>query len=361
MYEEYCLFRNGPGYDKGGYMRKNRALTHRMIVVLACVVSYCFANGAASGSLSQVVTEVKQMIAQGKPRGEVARFVHRVVDDRIVSMNRDTPDEKGAMGENAFAINKQAFDAWSHEGVDVDEPYAAAYWSWQNRVGHCQENAHTVYHILMMALGSGDEISEFACGDHVYVVWGVPRGFTGKVTIETLNSWRAAYVIDPWLGVCKPTTDVGRLDLTLTKAGFYSIDRVANWSYSTYKRKYDTWMNSCEDFNGRYGAASDKLIVTEVSGQSNISVGQTQYMKPAGILQVSQTKRDITVTFRAAKISGTAVGRIAVLNRQEQGAIGFAILTKVMINGTEKLKVLLKTMNPQTGATIIREGILTKV
>jgi hypothetical protein len=332
-----------------------------MIGVLMCAVSYCFAFGTSSGSLSQVVTQVKQMITQGKPRSDIAGYVHRVVDERIISMNRDTPDEKGALGNHAFAINKQVFDAWSNEGTDVDEPYAAAHWSWQNRVGHCQENAHTVYHILMMALGSGEEVSEFACGDHIYVVWGIPRGFTGKVTIDTLNSWQNAYIIDPWLGVCKSTADVGRLDLTLIKAGFYAIDRVANWSYSTYERKYETWLNSCEDFKGNYGAASDKLIVTEVSGQSNIAVGQTQYMKPAGIFQVSQNKREVTVAFRAAKISGTAVGRIAVLNNKEQGTIDLITLTKVKIGGKDKLKVLLKTVNPGTGAVIVREGILTKM
>lgn len=342
-------------------MRFIRVHKHAVIVLLTFIISHCLVFGAPPGSLSQMVTEVKQMIAQGKPRGEIANYVHRVVDDRIVSMNRDTPDEKGALGSNAYAISKQAFDAWSNEGVDVDEPYTAAHWSWQNGVGHCQENAHTVYHILMMALGSGDEVGEFACGDHVYVVWGVPRGFTGKVTIDKLNSWHGAYVIDPWLGVCKPTVDVGRLDLTLTKAGYYSIDRVANWSYSTYKRKYETWLNSCEDFSGNYGAVSDKLIVTEVSAQSNITVGQTQYMKPAGIFQVSQKKREVTVTFRAAKISGTAVGRIAVLNNKEQGTIGFVTLTKVKISGKDKLKVYLKTVHPQTGAVMVREGILTRV
>ena len=321
----------------------------------------CFVFGGSPDSLSEVVTEVKQMLAQGKPRREVADYIHRVVDERIVSMNRETPDERGALGSDAYAINRQVFDAWSNEGVDVDEPYAAAHWSWQNRVGHCQENAHTVYHVLMMALSSGEEIGEFACGDHIYVVWGIPRGFTGKVTIEKLNSWQNAYVIDPWLGVCKPTSDVGHLDLTLTKGGLYSIDRVASWSYSTYKRKYDTWLNSYEDFSGAYGTQSDELIVTEVIGPTNISPGQSQNMKPPGIFQVSQKQREVTVTYRAARISGTAVGRIAVLGTKEQGNIEFMTLTKVKINGKQKLKVYVRTVNPSTGTTIIRQGILTQV
>ena len=85
----------------------------------------------------------------------------------------------------------------------MDDPFASAHWTWENRSGHCQENAHMAYHILMMAGRSGEELGELACGDHVYVAWGIPRGFTGEVTIAAINSWKDAWIIDPWL---KPST-----------------------------------------------------------------------------------------------------------------------------------------------------------
>ena len=286
-----------------------------------------------SSSLSDAVKTVRQMKAQGKTRGEIAKYVNQVVDNRIVSLNRDSGDESGKLSSQKYNMIKETFDAWSHEGVDVDDPYAAAHWAWQNEAGHCQENAHTAYHILMMATESGDEIGEFACGDHIYVIWGIPKDFSGEITIDAMNSWKDAYIIDPWLGVCKPTSEVGRLDLTLTKAGFYDINRVATWSYSNYRRKYDMWLENCTDFSGNYGATSDKLIVTEVSGQSNIQIGQTMKMMPAGVFQVKQEKNEVTGVFRGSEISGTAIGRVAVLNDVKNGNTIYANLTKVKING----------------------------
>jgi hypothetical protein len=333
----------------------------KYIVFFFLFITLCFASLSHAGSLSDVVKTVKQMMAQGKTRSEIAIYVNQSVDSRIVSLNRDTNDESRQLGTQKYNIIKESFDAWSHEGVDVDDPYAAAHWAWQNEAGHCQENAHTAYHILMMATESGDEIGEFACGDHIYVIWGVPKDFSGEITIDAMNSWKDAYIIDPWLGVCKPTSEVGRMDLTLTKAGFYDINRVATWSYSNYKRKYDLWLKNCEDFSGNYGAISDQLIVTEVSGQSNIEVGQTMKMMPAGVFQVTQKKNEVTVVFRGSELSGTAIGRLAILNDVIKGNTIQVNLTKVKISGKMKLRVVMKIKNPSTGAVITREGILAKV
>jgi hypothetical protein len=347
---------------QGGFMKKYTYWRTAVPIVLALLLMFFPIRLVfADQSLSDIVVEVKNMLNAGKPRREIAQFINQTVDSRIVSLNRDTQDENKSIQSSQYTISKEAFDAWSREGVDVDDPYAAAHWAWQNKIGHCQENAHTAYHILMMALQDGAGFGEFACGDHIYVIWGIPKGFTGGVDIATLNSWDDAYIIDPWLGICKSTKDVGRLDLTLTKAGLYSIDRVANWSYSTYKRKYDAWLKMCEDFSGNYGTVTDKLIVTGVSGQSNISVGQIMNTKPAGVFKVSQEGNEVTVTFRAAKVTGSAVGRIALLTDVISGNVTYITLSKITIGGKKKLKVLLKTKNPNTGSVIIREGILTAV
>ena len=331
------------------------------IVMFLVFIVLCFASLSHAGSLSDAVKTVRQMKVQGKTRSEIAEYVNQVVDSRIVSLNRDTNDESRLLGSQQYDMIKETFDAWSHEGIDVDDPYAAAHWAWQNEAGHCQENAHTVYHILMMATESGDEIGEFACGDHIYVVWGIPKDFSGEITIDVMNNWKDAYIIDPWLGVCKPTSEVGRLDLGLTKAGFYDINRVATWSFSNYKRKYDMWLKSCEEFSGNYGATSDKLIVIDVSGNSNIQVGQSMKMMPAGIFEVKQKKNEVTVVFRGSELAGTAIGRLAILNDVVKGNTIYANLTKIKINGKVKLRVVMKIKNPNTGAIITRAGILTKV
>ena len=331
------------------------------IIMFFVFIVLCFASLSHAGSLFDAVETVRQMKAQGKTRSEIAKYVNHVVDSRVVSLNRDTNDESRLLGSQQYDMIKETFDAWSHEGIDVDDPYAAAHWAWQNEAGHCQENAHTAYHILMMATESGDEIGEFACGDHIYVIWGIPKDFSGEITIDVMNKWGNAYIIDPWLGVCKPTSEVGRLDLTLTKAGFYDINRVATWSFSSYKRKYDMWLRNCEDFSGNYGATSDKLIVTDVSGNSNIQVGQSMKMMPAGVFQIKQKKNEVTVVFRGSELAGTAIGRLAILNDVVKGNTIYVNLTKININGKVKLRVVMKIKNPNTGAIITRQGILTKV
>lgn len=314
----------------------------------------------APGSLDDAVQAVKGMIAQGRPRAEIAAWVTRTVDERIVSLNRSGADERGGLHDSAYGVAREAFDAWSKEGVGVDDPYASAHWTWENRAGHCQENAHMAYHILMLAGGSGEELGELACGDHVYVAWGIPRGFAGEVTIAAINSWKDAWIIDPWLGVCKPAAEMGRLDLEMTKAGFQDINRVATWSHANYLRKYQAWLRDCADLGGRYGLESDALVVTGVSGSSSIALGQKQFMKPAGCFQVAAVGPcRVRVTFRNSVLEGSASGRLAALNRVIEGNTRSASISLVKISGRECLKVTLRS--EAGGAAIVREGILRKL
>ena len=344
---------------------KGEAMHSRTSLLLCAgiVLSLIGASGLPAespGSLEEAVQAVKRMLGQGRPRAEIAAWVTRTVDERIASMNQEIPDERGRLSAAGYGVAKEAFDAWSREGVGVDDPFASAHWTWENRVGHCQENAHMAYHIMMMAGESGEEIGELACGDHIYLVWGIPPGFSGDITIDKLNSWKNAFIIDPWLGVCKPTSEVGRLDLTLTKAGFYAINRVATWSYANYLKKYKRWLQSCEDLGGRWGQESDRLVVTEVSGPSNIALGQAQFMKPAGCFQVEAAGPcRLRVVFRNSTLEGSANGRIATLTNVVQGNTVAASLSLVKISGRACLKVILRST--AAGARITREGILRKL
>jgi hypothetical protein len=338
--------------------------TRRCQALLAgFVFSLTGASGLAAesaGSLDEAVQTARRMMAQGRPRAEIAAWVTRTVDERIASLNQDVADERGRLHASGYDVAKESFDAWSNEGVGVDDPFASAHWTWENRVGHCQENAHMAFHLLMMAGESGEEIGELACGDHIYVVWGIPRGFTGEITIAKINSWGNAFIIDPWLGVCKPASQVGRLDLALTKAGFYAINRVATWSFANYLKKYKLWLQSCEDLGGRYGLESDRLVVTAVSGSSRITLGQAQLMKPAGCLEVTVAGPcRVRLVFRGSILEGGANGRIAVLSKVIQGNTVGASLSLVKISSRDCLKVILRSTSG--GASITREGILRKL
>ena len=327
---------------------------------LVLLLAVAWSAAAAPGSLDDAVQAAKAMIAQGRPRAEVAAWVTRTVDERIVSLNRKTADERGGMHDSAYDVSKEAFDAWSQEGVGVDEPYASAHWTWENRVGHCQENAHLAYHILMMAGGTGEDLGELVCGDHVYVAWGIPEGFSGEITIDAIHSWKDAWIIDPWQGVCKPAPEIGRLDFEMTKAGFKAINRVATWSYASYLKKYRQWLSDCADLSGRYGLESDALVVTAVNGRSSIVVGQKQFMKPAGCFQVvAAGPCRVRVTFRNSVLEGSANGRLAALDQAIEGNTRSASISLVKIAGRDCLKVTLRS--EAGGAEIAREGILRRL
>lgn len=312
-------------------------------------------------SLEGAVDVVKLMLAGGKSSKEIARWVTDTVDRRIVSLNLDAADEKKSLNDAEYRLKKEVFDAWSKTGEGVDEPFASAHWTWNNRAGHCQENAHMAYHILMMALKSGENIRELSCGDHIYVVWGVPADFSGQVSIADLNRWKNAFIIDPWQGLCKATTEVGRTDWALTKGGFKDIYQSSGWSYETYWRRYQKWLQTCDDFSGTWGQLGDRFMVTAVSGNANIRIGQFMDVRPAGIFGITRTNGcTIRLKFRASELEGRAYGRIATLDRVISGNITTVHLAKVKLGGRERLKVVMVAANPSTGLSITREGLLSK-
>lgn|GEM_PF-3072530 len=322
-----------------------------------------FTLGAASKegkSLEHLVAQVKRMNARGQSRGEIAAFVTREVDQRIVSLNRSSADEQGGIPTAVHTMKKGVFDAWSRTGIGVDEPWSSAHWTWINRVGHCQENAHMAYHVLMMALGSGSEIRELACGDHIFVVWGVPPDAPGQVSITDLNRWPDTWIIDPWQGLCKPGRDVGRMDWHMTKGGLKSMELVASWTHGVYSRKYDRWKQAVNQLCGDWGREGDQLVVTAVSGNARVRVGQVMSVRPPGIFKVSRTPSGtLRLDFRAASIEGAAAGNTARLTRKLRGTLVSAGLTWVKVKGRgECLQVTL--VSSGSGMSMTREGLLTR-
>lgn len=316
-------------------------------------------GSAATDSLDGLVAQVRSMKAQGKTRGEIAAFVTRSVDERIVSLNQSGRDERGGMHSAVYKQKKGMFDAWSKTGIGVDEPWSSAHWTWINRVGHCQENAHMAYHVLMMDFGSGAVIRELTCGDHVYVVLGVPPEVPGEVSIADLNRWPDAWLIDPWQGVCKPGREMGLRDWHMTQGGIKVMTLAAPWSYRVYKSKYAKWLQDAAALCGEWGDAGDRLVVTAVSGDASIRVGQVMSVRPAGVFKV--TRKDsggVRLDFRAAAIEGAAAGDTAWLNKSLAGNLVSAGLTRIVVNGKDHLQVTLVTSG--AGFSFTREGLLTR-
>jgi hypothetical protein len=100
-----------------------------------------------------------------------------------------------------------------------------------------------VKHILIMA-GEGKNVAELQCGDHVYVAWGIPLDSKKQLKIEDLREWKNAYIIDPWEGIVKPTTNVSTQDKMQTDGGSQDIMRVSQMGSRVYVRQYEKWLKT---------------------------------------------------------------------------------------------------------------------
>ena len=191
-------------------------------------------------TLNAVVEVVKQKLAAGESRKKVAQYINDLVDRRLLALNRHTPDESESVSPEKLQELKATFDAWRDKGKDVDAIYANAYAGWESGVGHCNEHAHMVRHILTMA-GEGAHVAELQCGDHIYVAWGVPQDNKMQLSIEDLRGWKNAYIIDPWQGVVKPTTKVSAQDKMLTDGGNQNIMRLSQAGSKVYMYQHEKW------------------------------------------------------------------------------------------------------------------------
>lgn len=348
---------------KSFFKKFGSRLVQAIIIFCAAALPVMALAAGADLTLPGMVQEVKGMLGAGKPRAEIAQWINARVDERLVALNLDTPDERQMLSPAQYNQKKSVFDAWSDQGLtyQTDEPYVAAHWVWENGFGHCQEHAHTVFHILMMALEKGDNIGDYAWGDHAFVIWGLPDGFQGNPTLEVMKGWNNAFLIDPWLGACFPTNDARFFKWYQERGGSAQIERVAAYPYKVYQKRYEMWLNKCPSLAGSYGAESEELVVTDVLGNSNIALGQIQKIRPAGDFKVTQNQCDVTVSFKAGVLTGRATGFVAGLTNVVSGALTKASICAIKIAGQDKLLVRLVGKSPQTGATIIREGLLSKI
>lgn len=207
----------------------------RLLLAALCVLVAVFsapplagAGGPESGesqpeTIQQAIEAVKEMLAQGKDRQEIAAWITKVVDERIVSLNQDTADESEQLSEAEYEEAVKTLVAWSERGNETDEVFGAAHWCWDHRIGHCQENAFMAAHILLMATEDTRRIGILHCGDHYLVIWGLPKDFAGTVSLEQMNKWENAITLDPWNGSCKAATEMDWADLggQLKRAGVW--------------------------------------------------------------------------------------------------------------------------------------------
>jgi hypothetical protein len=333
--------------------------------LLVMAVARPSANGSpAPGApdLPALVGQVRSMIAAGQPRGQIAGWLCTQVDQRLIALNLDTPDERQSLSQRQYNLKKSVFDAWSNQGstYQTDEPYAAAHWVWANGFGHCQEHAHTVFHVLLMALEDGESLGDYMWGDHAFVVWGVPANAPDSFTLDVVRSWKDAYLIDPWLGTCFATSDARSFEWYRNRGGSALIYRVGAQPFRVYQRRYGTWLAGCSNLAGNYGLLSDELMVTQIKGRSNIDLGQVQKIRPAGDLHLTQNQCELSVKFKSSVLRGRVTGSVARLTDAVSGTLSEIVVCSIKIGGRDKLLVTLVGKEPRADVLVVREGLLSR-
>lgn len=123
-------------------------------------------------------------------RVELAKFVTRSVDNRIVNCNdaRELP-----VAQN-FSACKQVPKARQYYG---DDNLLMVNWAWANQAGNCQENANIVYYILKQANVPGNIRIITAAKWHAFTVWGL----NDSADLADPKTWGfEALALDSWWG-----------------------------------------------------------------------------------------------------------------------------------------------------------------
>lgn len=219
-----------------------------LLIWIACLflVICPVAGGEPPTTLEEAVANVRAMTNRGASRGEIAAYVQRIVDDRIVSVNILRPDEGGSLSPAALRQAQDEFYAWRDRNQGVDTAYESAYATWKRRTGQCNENAHMAFHILRLGTDEPN-IIEIGCDDHAYVIFGTPAQIPPDLTPAILRSWPDAWIVDPWTGTCKPTAqlrDDDRYLVTDEDGNPRQPHSIEAGSQRYYIRAFEKWRES---------------------------------------------------------------------------------------------------------------------
>ncbi len=151
-------------------------------------------------TLDAALDEIKQMVADGKSREEIARRATAIVDVHVTSSNNlERLTILGNLVSSVLGDSAQdrRFADWRDKQGGADKQYEdIAAWVWDSRYGQCIENAALTYYLLRKA--GFDDARIFARPDHAFVVWGMDeeadpndRASWDDPQVILLDSWNS--------------------------------------------------------------------------------------------------------------------------------------------------------------------------
>jgi hypothetical protein len=164
-----------------------------------CIVAISFSLNASdvdhsnvnTESIGAVIRHTREMYESGVDKREIAEWVTKVVDDRLINSN----------SREWFS---RPFYAWAgvywvrNDPSNTGEYFDQANIAWSRGYGNCGENSVVTYYILKKA-GVQENLRVFQVGEnrsHSFAVWNLPP----TADISDPTTWEGALIVDPWLG-----------------------------------------------------------------------------------------------------------------------------------------------------------------
>ncbi len=192
----------------------------------------------ASKELNDVVDYIKRLREEGADDLEIALAVRRIVENKIDPINNFWVSPISWLKDNFLGSYKN-IDEWrAFKASDYD---TIAIWTWNNRIGQCEEIVSTVYYILKNAGMKVDIYNQAPPGDHAFVIMNMDE----KNSLSDSRNWvdyvdTPVLIIDSWQHTLLNSGDA-YYDGKIMNGGKTSI--MPQTSYYTPKEGYEDIKN----------------------------------------------------------------------------------------------------------------------
>lgn len=191
-------------------------LLHTLALIILLLIFPAIGAAEDPASLDLTIDRIRTMHEQNSSNREIAVYLSAVIDRRLSSTNRVSfsggdsygmflPGPAEALG-GAKSEWSRRFDRFNQDretfgkqlgGISRSDLTERAIWSWDNRVGNCNEAQAVSYYILSRAGIPARTITSNAGSGHDFVVIGATEGFNANKP----STWGPdAMVVDGWTG-----------------------------------------------------------------------------------------------------------------------------------------------------------------
>ena len=257
-----------------------RVLAILILSVIIPFVSFS-QNPKAPSTLEGMVEAVKDMSANNVPKKQIASWMAEVLDDRVSNVN--DPIERHLDIRLIFQGEGDKLHD-EYEAANIKNYDVIAKWTWDNKLGTCQDLASTVYYILDQA-GVPKDFRQLSTGKHQFTVWGL----ASDADAGNPDTWGPdAIVPDAWTGKTADSDDV--------KSGYWYLNGDPNVHAvdvtSGFSNKSIDHLRESID---KAKVLRDRILE---EGRENLDIAKTNLQEVYSILEEDKNNNDLLKNYK---------------------------------------------------------------